>query len=390
MVDPEGGSARNALPAAAWSLLSDEVVHLDPREAVWTAMCRGWAIQQQARMLSSTTVEGRLKVVRRFFEFTGEYPWAWQPVDIEEWSVQLRSGRSHATVRNYQNAVAMFCDYLIDPRYGWEELCLQRFGSHPVQVCHEWNTARHVSEFEGDPKVRPFSREEVQQLFDFADAQVTRAADMGRKGTVAAFRDAALLKTTYAYGLRRQEAVRLAVTDFHRNPKAPELGEFGSCHVRYGKASRGSPPRRRTVLTVFPWIVEVLRQYVRQVRPQYEVGQRHTLWPTERGGAVSADYLEHRFLQYREAAGLPAELRLHSLRHAYVTHLIEDGWDAYFVQQQVGHAWASTTSIYAGVSGDYMNTVLRAALDARLGGLASSLDATTPSDPHVEDEGSDR
>ncbi|MGV1008743.1 MAG: tyrosine-type recombinase/integrase [Dermatophilaceae bacterium] len=379
------------MPAAAWSLLSEDVVHLDPREAVWTAMCRGWAIQQQARMLSSATVEGRLNAVRRFFEYTGEYPWVWQPVDVEEWSAQLRSNRSaHGTIRGYQNAVALFCDYLVDPRYGWGDLCFERFGSHPIQVCHEWNTARHVSEFEGSPRVRPFSREEVQQLFDFADQQVTRAAAVGRKGAIAAFRDAVLLKTTYAYGLRRQEAVRLDVTDFHRNPKAPELGEFGSCHVRYGKASRGSPPRRRTVLTVFPWIVDVLGQYVTDVRPRYEVGQRRTLWPTERGGAVSTGYLEQRFLQYREAADLPSELRLHSLRHAYVTHLIEDGWDAYFVQRQVGHAWASTTSIYAGVTGDYMNTVLRAALDNRLGDLAPSLDGTTPSEPGAEGERSDR
>jgi site-specific recombinase XerD len=40
-------------------------------------------------------------------------------------------------------------------------------------------------------------------------------------------------------------------------------------------------------------------------------------------------------------------LDFHSLRRSYVTHLIEDGWDPFFVQQQVGHEHASTTSIYA-------------------------------------------
>ncbi|MGA5135282.1 tyrosine-type recombinase/integrase, partial [Streptomyces olivoreticuli] len=33
-------------------------------------------------------------------------------------------------------------------------------------------------------------------------------------------------------------------------------------------------------------------------------------------------------------------------RHSYVTHLIEDGWDPRFVQEQVGHEHASTTAIY--------------------------------------------
>ncbi|MBK9696747.1 MAG: hypothetical protein IPO80_04860 [Propionibacteriaceae bacterium] len=46
-----------------------------------------------------------------------------------------------------------------------------------------------------------------------------------------------------------------------------------------------------------------------------------------------------------------------------MTHLIEDGWDRFFVQQQVGHAWGSTTALYTGVSTDYKNTALRAALD---------------------------
>ena len=38
----------------------------------------------------------------------------------------------------------------------------------------------------------------------------------------------------------------LDTMDFYRNPAAPEFGDFGICQVRYGKAMRGSPPRRRS------------------------------------------------------------------------------------------------------------------------------------------------
>jgi site-specific recombinase XerD len=48
-----------------------------------------------------------------------------------------------------------------------------------------------------------------------------------------------------------------------------------------------------------------------------------------------------------------------------VTHLLEDGWDPLFVQQQVGHTWATTTAIYTGVSSDYKNRMLR----QKLGGV---------------------
>ena len=54
---------------------------------------------------------------------------------------------------------------------------------------------------------------------------------------------------------------------------------------------------------------------------------------------------------------------------------IEDGYDPLFVQQQVGHCYASTTALYTWVSSDFRNRTLRAALDrfiqAALGGDAA-------------------
>jgi site-specific recombinase XerD len=47
---------------------------------------------------------------------------------------------------------------------------------------------------------------------------------------------------------------------------------------------------------------------------------------------------------------------------SYVTHLIEFGYPERFVQEQVGHAYASTTAIYASVSDDFKHQTLRAAL----------------------------
>lgn len=358
------GRRRLQIEGAAHLVLASGVRHLHPEEAVFEAMLAGWSGQQSARLLAPGTVEAREAVVRRFAAFTGEYPWSWKPADIEDWTVSLRSGtaRAHSTIRGYQNAVGLFCDYLTDVRYGWSEECWERFGTHPVQILHEYNTARHTADYEGDPRVRPFTRDELQTLFDHADAQVERARRLGRKGWVSAFRDAALLKTVYAFGLRRREAVMLDVGDFHRNAAAPQFGEFGVCSVRYGKAVKGSPPRRRSVLAVMPWSVEILAEYLEQVRPHYAPGQRRALWPTEREGRVSAHYLGIRFREYRDAVGLPEELHPHCLRHAYVTHLIEDGFDPYFVQSQVGHAWGSTTALYTGVSSDYKNKALTAAL----------------------------
>ena len=86
------------------------------------------------------------------------------------------------------------------------------------------------------------------------------------------------------------------------------------------------------------------------------------MWLTERGSRISTRHMNERFAAYRDALGLPAELTPHCLRHSYVSHLIEDGVDPLFVQQQVGHSYASTTAVYTTVGSDYKNRMLRAAL----------------------------
>jgi integrase/recombinase XerC len=348
-------------------VLPDGVVHLDEAAAVFEAMLEGWARQQRSRLLAVATVKARDKAVRRFQAFTGDYPWRWAPVDVEDFTAALLSGpqaRSHSTVRSYHEHLRVFCAYLTDPRYQWTAECVRRFGEAPVQVCHEWNTARHLADFEGRPGRRPLTHEELQALFDHADARVEAIGRRGRKGALAALRDAQMLKTVYAFGLRRQELVGLDVADLRPNPHAPRWGRYGSVHVRWAKASKGSPPRRRTVLAVpeFDWAIEGLRQWTEQARPRFGVGQHPALWVTERCSRVATRYLDDRFAQLRDELGLPAELSLHCLRHCYVTHLVEFGYPERFVQEQVGHAYASTTAVYTSVSNDFKNQVLARAL----------------------------
>jgi hypothetical protein len=78
-------------------------------------------------------------------------------------------------------------------------VCLARFGTHPVQVCHEWNTAVHVQDAETDPRKRAFTRDELQALFDYADNQVTAIRTAGRKGWLAAFQDGSGRSASYAF-----------------------------------------------------------------------------------------------------------------------------------------------------------------------------------------------
>jgi site-specific recombinase XerD len=355
---------QSGLAGSAHLALVSGVVHLRPHDAMVEAMLRGWRAQQKARGLREETVDARERLVRRFMEYTNDYPWAWTPGHIDEWSLSLTSEKRMApsTVRAYQGDLRLFSEYLIDARYGWTKACLESFGTAPVAICHEWNTIAHLNDYEGSPEARPFTREELQRFFDYADEQVERAVRAGRKGALAAYRDVTVFKTLYAWGLRRTECSRLDLVDFGRNPQARQFGRYGVLNVRYGKAKRGQPPRRRNVLSVMGWAVDSVADYVENVRPRFGFPEHPALWVTERGGRIKPSEINARFVAYREALKLPQALVPHSLRHAYVTHLTEDGVDRRFLQQQVGHESDSSTAIYTHVSDDFMNTMLRRAL----------------------------
>src|SRR5713101_6018290 len=351
------------VPGAAHLVLDHGVGLLHVEEALFEAMLEGWRSQQLSRMLKPNTIEMREQVIRRFQRFTNDYPWNWSPSDVDDYFAEAATGgRAHSTVRNYQSYLNVFMGFVTDTRYGWVEECLTRFGTHPVQICYEWNTAAHVSEYEGQPGNRPFTREELQRFVDFADSQVETIRRLRRKGWQAAYRDATLFKVIYAWGLRREEAAMLDVSDFGVNPKLPEFGSFGILSVRYGKAMKGSPPRRRSVLTVMPWSVEVISEYVQDIRPKFGFSEHPGLWVTERGQRVSTRYIGMRFGHYRNELGLPKNLKPHCLRHSYATHLTEDGFDPQFVQRQLGHSYASTTALYTSVSNDFMNQMLQQSL----------------------------
>jgi integrase/recombinase XerC len=179
--------------------------------------------------------------VQAFARHADAFPWLWSAQLMDEWLGDRRSvgNLKRSTLRNYQEAVRSFCAYIIDPAYQWSGECEQRFGTHPVQVVHGWNTAVHVADAEADAGKRAFTRKELIALFDHADEQVDRIRRTGRKGWLPAFRDAVLLKTAYGFGLRRNETRMLDTVDFGRNPDGAEFGEYALRPSRQG--SEGLP-----------------------------------------------------------------------------------------------------------------------------------------------------
>ncbi|MGO1765425.1 MULTISPECIES: hypothetical protein [Micrococcales] len=200
------------------------IVHLDEPAAVFEAMLTGWERQQRSRGLVETSVEPRLAFVRRFQGFAEGYPREWTPADVEDFTVSLMSGahrRNPATIRNYHLTLRMFCDYVTSAHYGRVRECAERPETVPAQICFDFNTIAHLQDDEGRPERRPFSYDVMETLFDFLDDRVDRAARSGRKSGLAALRDAQMVKTIYAFGLRRRELCMLDVVALRPNPHMP-------------------------------------------------------------------------------------------------------------------------------------------------------------------------
>jgi site-specific recombinase XerD len=360
--------------AVPQSFVEDGVALFRAEDRVLEAMLAGWRAQMLARALTTSSIQNSCRVVQRFQEHSNEYPWSWRAQHVDEFLADLRSDADKplalSTLRAYSGAIRGFCAYLTDGRYGWASLCERLFGDVPSQVVFEWNSPRHTTDDAVPVGRRAFTWVELQAFFDAADDLVDREFAAGTKRCLPALRDSTAFKAAYAYGLRRRELGMLQSVDFGPNPHVPKYESFGAVQVRWAKGTAGSGPRRRTVLTVpeFDWVVDLLTFWLSpEGRGRFSTADRSDdLWPSERSARAVVRTFDRSFQMFRTAAGLPVELSLHALRHSYVTHLIEAGYDPLFVQQQVGHAYSSTTALYTSVSADFNQKTVQRMIAARI------------------------
>lgn len=369
----------DVVPGTIPAFLSDQGVGLlRAEDRVFEAMLGGWRAQQLARGLQVAYIEASCRLVGRFQQHANEYPWTWSPHHLDEFMADRRSGQRRlavSTLRANAGVIRAFCCYVTEPRYGWIRFCESMFGQIPAQVVFEWNAPRHTTDDAIAPGRRSLTRAELQKFFDTVDDFVDAEFAKRSKRWLPALRDSIAFKVAYAYGLRRRELAMLEFVDFGPNPHVAQYRRFGAVQVRWAKGTAGSGPRRRTVLTVpeFEWVVPLLEFWLSpQGRERFPTADRsRLLWPSERANGSGVRNFGRSFSLARDRAGLPSELTLHALRHSYVTHLIEAGYDPLFVQQQVGHEYSSTTALYTSVSADFKHKTVQRIIATRLRGIGT-------------------
>ena len=167
--------------------------------------------------------------MRRFQEQVGCWPWEWRASHVDEYFEDLlvRPERlARSTLRDYQLRLKWFSEYACDRRYPWSAICEREFGRGPGQLFDERDLVAHLDEFEGDPRRRPLTVDELEAFFAAAEARIEACRARGRKGSLQAWRDDAMFKAKFAWGLRRAELASLDTVDFRPHREAARVRRF--------------------------------------------------------------------------------------------------------------------------------------------------------------------
>ena len=174
--------------------------------------------------------------------------------------------------------------------------------------------------------------EEVDRLLAAPDRRTPRGA-----------RDAAMLETLYATGLRVSELVKLRMRDV--NFDAGYLMAFGK-------------GRKERLVPVGESALAALRTYVEGARNVFS-GPRalDALFLTHHGGPMTRQGFWKLLGRYAVVAAIRKRISPHKLRHSFATHLVERGADLRAVQAMLGHADIGTTEIYTHLSRGHLRTL---------------------------------
>lgn len=140
-----------------------------------------------------------------------------------------------------------------------------------------------------------------------------------------------LLTLIYSAGLRSQEAINLKISDIDFERK--------TIHIRQSKY------KKDRIVPLSVYMAKGLSHYLSVEHPH--------IWffnGKEPGGQYSVKGLSWVMKEAMKKTSITKDVSLHSLRHSYATHLLEEGVNIVTIKELLGHADISTTMIYLHVA----------------------------------------
>ena len=149
-------------------------------------------------------------------------------------------------------------------------------------------------------------------------------------------RDKAMLEILYACGLRVSELVSLKFSQV--------VIESNFLRVM-GKGSK------ERIIPINDYALTFLKTYIEDFRSEFMKSRKtDSLFLSNRGLEMTRHSFWHIIKKYALQAGINNHLSPHTLRHAFATHMINNGADLRVVQLLLGHSDLSTTQLYTHIA----------------------------------------
>jgi integrase/recombinase XerD len=148
-------------------------------------------------------------------------------------------------------------------------------------------------------------------------------------------RDKAMLEVLYATGLRVTELVSLRLDQLSLQQGVVRV-------IGKGNKERLVPLGEDAV----DWV----STFLKQGRTALLKSESDIIFPSKRGVLMTRQTFWHRIKLYSQIANIQSDLSPHTLRHAFATHLLNNGADLRVVQMLLGHSDLSSTQIYTHVA----------------------------------------
>ncbi|UKJ06953.1 tyrosine-type recombinase/integrase [Solitalea lacus] len=144
----------------------------------------------------------------------------------------------------------------------------------------------------------------------------------------------AMIMLTYSAGLRISELVSLKVNDIDSERKQIRIEQAKGKKDRYTLLSEK--------------LLIILRNYYRVFKPNYWLFEGFTAGSEPK--PYSARSAQQVLKDAAQKAGIKKKISMHTLRHSFATHLLENGTDLRYIQNLLGHSSSKTTEIYTHIT----------------------------------------
>jgi site-specific recombinase XerD len=258
----------------------------------------------ELKHLSERTIETYLKCVENFAKHYGKPPEDIGNEAIRDFIYYLLKDKqaSQASINQHYSAIKFF---------------------YQTTLGRDWDTLK-IPRSKREKKLPVvLSKEEVWNVFE--EIKNTKYL--------------AIMMTIYSGGLRLAEALNLKVSDID--------SQRMMIRVSLGKGNKD----RYTLLG--KRALDILRIYYKETRPKV------WLFPsTSPEKQLSPSAVQKTFHDALAKTKITKKASVHTLRHSFATHLLEDGVEIPYIQNLLGHSDSKTTSIYLHVARKKLLTVV--------------------------------